>query len=534
MRVLDDDFAVILMDVQMPGMDGFETAALIRERDRSKHTPIIFLTAFQSTERQVFQGYALGAVDYLSKPIVPAVLRSKVAVFVELFQKTEQVKRQAAELHETQRREHERELARAEAALGAGAAPRGSRPREAGRRGAGTAGGGAGPDRRRARPGGGATPQACGPAGDRGRTRAAGPGGRSTSPPCWTRPSPRPRGTWRWSSASVMELDPDGRVLVLLPAWAGERVPISHARAGRRDRLAGRLHPAVRRAGGRRGPAHRVAVRGRACCASTAIISGMSVVIYGRDRPYGTLGVFSDPPPDLHAGRRPLPPGRRQRAGRRHPAQAGRGGTRGDPRRAGGPARGHDPAPRPGARLSNSLELAEVLEEVLAAVTEPPGHRRGRAHAPRPRARRDVHGGQRRLHGRATGRRRGADRRRSGPTTPMTAVISGGIVVEDAASRTRSSPPTCAAARRAGYHAVCTTPLLTAGGEMVGSIATYFPGIPPPVRPRDPPGGAVRPPGRPVHRQRAALPRDPRGRPPQGRVPGDAGARAAQPAGARS
>src|SRR5206468_7689764 len=93
MRILDDDFAVILMDVQMPGLDGFETAALIRERDRSRHTPIIFLTAFQSTDRQVAQGYALGAVDFLSKPIVPAVLRSKVAVFVELFQKTEQVKR---------------------------------------------------------------------------------------------------------------------------------------------------------------------------------------------------------------------------------------------------------------------------------------------------------------------------------------------------------------------------------------------------------------------------------------------------------
>src|SRR5262249_37644589 len=110
LRVLDDDFAVILLDVQMPEMDGFEAAALIRERDRSQHTPIIFLTAFQSTERQVFQGYALGAVDFLSKPIVPAVLKSKVGVFVELFEKTEQVKRQAAELHETQRREHESAL----------------------------------------------------------------------------------------------------------------------------------------------------------------------------------------------------------------------------------------------------------------------------------------------------------------------------------------------------------------------------------------------------------------------------------------
>ncbi|WP_240911550.1 hybrid sensor histidine kinase/response regulator [Paludisphaera soli] len=110
-QVLDGDFAVILMDVQMPGMDGFEAAELIRRRDRSSHTPIIFLTAFQNTEGQAFQGYALGAVDFLSKPIVPAVLRSKVAVFVELHQKTDQVRRQAAELVENQRREHDRALA---------------------------------------------------------------------------------------------------------------------------------------------------------------------------------------------------------------------------------------------------------------------------------------------------------------------------------------------------------------------------------------------------------------------------------------
>jgi signal transduction histidine kinase/DNA-binding response OmpR family regulator len=110
-EVLDGDFAVILMDVQMPGMDGFETAELIRQRDRSRHTPIIYLTAFQNTESQVFQGYALGAVDFLFKPIVPGVLQSKVAVFVELHRKAELVKWQAAELVENQRREHDRKLA---------------------------------------------------------------------------------------------------------------------------------------------------------------------------------------------------------------------------------------------------------------------------------------------------------------------------------------------------------------------------------------------------------------------------------------
>jgi PAS domain S-box-containing protein len=96
--LLNQDFAVILLDVQMPGMDGFETATLIRNRPRSQHTPIIFLTAYSTNDKQMFQGYALGAVDYLFKPINPDILASKVAVFVDLFKKTEEVKRQAAEL----------------------------------------------------------------------------------------------------------------------------------------------------------------------------------------------------------------------------------------------------------------------------------------------------------------------------------------------------------------------------------------------------------------------------------------------------
>ena len=110
-RLLDRDFAVILLDVQMPGMDGFETAELIRQRDRSQHTPIIFLTAFHRSDNQVFRGYSVGAVDFLSKPIVPEILKSKVAVFVDLFKKTEEVKRQAQQLREAERREHERALA---------------------------------------------------------------------------------------------------------------------------------------------------------------------------------------------------------------------------------------------------------------------------------------------------------------------------------------------------------------------------------------------------------------------------------------
>lgn len=96
--LLNQDFAVILLDVQMPGMDGFETATLIRQREKSRDTPIIFLTAFSTSDTLVFKGYCLGAVDYLLKPIEPEILKSKVAVFVDLFKKTVEVKRQAAQL----------------------------------------------------------------------------------------------------------------------------------------------------------------------------------------------------------------------------------------------------------------------------------------------------------------------------------------------------------------------------------------------------------------------------------------------------
>jgi hypothetical protein len=97
-HLLELDFAVILLDVQMPEMDGFETATLIRDRDRSRDTPIIFLTALSRSETNVFRGYELGAVDYIFKPFHAEILRSKVNVFVELFRKREAFKRQALEL----------------------------------------------------------------------------------------------------------------------------------------------------------------------------------------------------------------------------------------------------------------------------------------------------------------------------------------------------------------------------------------------------------------------------------------------------
>src|SRR5262245_57088840 len=95
-RLLEQEFAVILLDVNMPGMDGFETAALVRQHRRAANTPIIFITAF-ADEMLTAQGYSLGAVDYILSPVVPEILRTKVGVFVELFKKTEQVKRHAEE-----------------------------------------------------------------------------------------------------------------------------------------------------------------------------------------------------------------------------------------------------------------------------------------------------------------------------------------------------------------------------------------------------------------------------------------------------
>nr|WP_228531053.1 MULTISPECIES: hybrid sensor histidine kinase/response regulator [Myxococcaceae] len=110
-HLLQGDFALIVMDVQMPGLDGLETAALIRSRERTRHIPIIFVTALSREAAHVMKGYRQGAVDYLLKPVDPEILRSKVQVFVDLFQRGRALERQAAELAE--RRRHEAELTRA-------------------------------------------------------------------------------------------------------------------------------------------------------------------------------------------------------------------------------------------------------------------------------------------------------------------------------------------------------------------------------------------------------------------------------------
>src|SRR5690606_35792641 len=108
-RLLQQEFAAILLAVNMPDMSGFETAGIIRQRPSSAHTPIIFVTAF-SDEEHVYKGYSLGAVDYILTPVQPDVLRAKVGVFVDLYRKTREIKRQAEALRELEAYEHRRQL----------------------------------------------------------------------------------------------------------------------------------------------------------------------------------------------------------------------------------------------------------------------------------------------------------------------------------------------------------------------------------------------------------------------------------------
>ena len=109
--LLNRDFALILLDVKMPGFDGFETARIIRQRRRTQHVPIIFLTAFERNDRDVREAYALGAVDFLFKPLVPEILRAKVSVFVELQKRTFEVRSQGEKLREMERRQQESRIA---------------------------------------------------------------------------------------------------------------------------------------------------------------------------------------------------------------------------------------------------------------------------------------------------------------------------------------------------------------------------------------------------------------------------------------
>ena len=108
--LLKQDFAVILLDVNMPGLNGFETAEMIRQRKSTEHIPIIFVSAISTSDTHLFKGYALGAVDYIFTPVIPEVLRSKVNVFVELLKKTEETARQAEQLRALEEKEHREKL----------------------------------------------------------------------------------------------------------------------------------------------------------------------------------------------------------------------------------------------------------------------------------------------------------------------------------------------------------------------------------------------------------------------------------------
>ncbi|MGH7470033.1 MAG: hybrid sensor histidine kinase/response regulator [Longimicrobiales bacterium] len=106
-QLLRADFAVILLDVQMPRMNGFELAEIIKSREKTRHTPIIFMTAISKEQEFVHRGYSVGAVDYISKPFQPEMLRSKVAVFVDLWLMQDKLQRQQEQLRQAQRRELE-------------------------------------------------------------------------------------------------------------------------------------------------------------------------------------------------------------------------------------------------------------------------------------------------------------------------------------------------------------------------------------------------------------------------------------------
>jgi len=117
--LLERDIAVILLDVQMPGLNGFETAQMIKSRERSKYIPIIFLTAISKEQEYVYQGYSVGAVDYIFKPFQPEILRSKVSVFVDLYVQQRRISEQEQRLRESERQDlelrHMREMLQSEA-----------------------------------------------------------------------------------------------------------------------------------------------------------------------------------------------------------------------------------------------------------------------------------------------------------------------------------------------------------------------------------------------------------------------------------
>ncbi len=476
-RILDGDFAVILMDVQMPGMDGFEAAALIRERDRSSHTPIIFLTAFESSQNQVFKGYALGAVDYLSKPIIAAVLRSKVAVFVDLFRKTMQVKTQARQLLDNQRREHERGLAE-EKRLWELARLREetAREREAAEAAALRADELArivaervkAEQQLRQRAAQQATVADLGQRALGGTDLdallddAARQAARELEvdfvainelTPEADRLVLRAGVGWNLSAIPGLDFSADDSSLEAFTVMANQPIVVNDLDAETRFTA-----PPMLLAHG--------------------VVSGISVVIQGRNRPYGTLGVFCPRPrmftrDDVHfllsLSNVLASAIQRRRDDADLSAVRDELAVQLDEM-----TRLHGLV----SRLTNTLELSAVLEEVIAAVTGMQGTDRGVLM---------LHDRDRDVMTTAASVGFSLDELNNDndndnddnddsapPENAITAIISGGLVVENAASDPVLTPH-LNAARRAGYLAVCSTPLLTGTGQLVGSIATYFP-----------------------------------------------------------
>ncbi len=479
MRVLDADFAVILMDVQMPGLDGFETATLIRERDRSQHTPIIFLTAFQSDEGQVFQGYKLGAVDFLSKPIIPTVLRSKVGVFVELFQKAEQVKLQAEQLHQSQRREHARELVeekrrwelerfRLEAIRERNSAEAMTQKAEELSRT--IAERTLAEEQLRQRAAQQAIVAALGQQALSGLDLTA----------LLDEALAEATRNLRVEFGVVKELAPDGGSLAVLASLgleiAGDEssgIGLGTASLAGFTLMSG--EPVVvedLRAEGMFAVSPLLRERG--------VRSGLCVIIRAGGSPFGTLAVLDSRPRTFS----PHDVNFLQAVANVLAAAVQRSRDEQDLAtirdelavQLADMTRLH----ALGARLSNSLELPRVLEEVLAAVTELQGTDRGVLMLQDRESELMVVAASVGFTEDEVAAMDGAAAEAS-PGESFTAVISGGLLVEDA----RADPvfvPHPAAALRAGCHALCSTPLLTSGGALIGTIATYFPR---PHRPTD-------------------------------------------------
>ena len=426
MHALDRAFAAILMDVDMPGMDGFAAATQIREQDRSRHTPILFLTESPGDESEAWRGKALGSVDFLSKPIVPAIVQSKVKLFVELGRLTAQAELQAdrRKSDELARTVSERVRAEAEArrrveqqvivsALGQKALAGldlDALMAEAVARSALNLG-----------VEHGFVMELRPPVGTFGVRSYHGPGSIPERYAC--------NGCGTASLAGFTLL-------------AGEPVVVEDICTDNRFALS----PLIRDLGPR---------------------SGLAVVIQGEPQPFGVLSVFADEP-------RPFP------KDDVHFVQAVANVVAAAVRRKKDEydlATARDELAIQladmtrlhalGARLANSLELPRVLEEVLAAVTGLQGTDRGVLML--------------QDHGRdamVTGASVGFDQSQLDAVDAATgeavqSLISGGLLVEDA----RPDPdfaPHLAAARLAGCHAMCATPLLTSGGVLIGTIATYF------------------------------------------------------------